>query len=630
MTRLSLNRLEPRQRARPSSRGWAASSLQPQTLATIVAQTDGVPLFVEELTKAVLETGEAAIPASLHGSLMARLDRVPEVKEVAQIAACIGREFDHALLQAVAERPEAVGDGASTSSSPPSWCSGAATGPAPRYTFKHALVQEAACESLLRGKRQAIHARILSVLEGRAPGHTAGDPGAPRRGCRAPARAIVHWHQAGNAALAKSAYVEAAGFLESALGLIPAQPDGADRLAFELDVLLRLGQCRIGIYGLGSEPSRETFHRANELLKVAGPNQPSRLAVQYGLWNWYYVQAELTKALRLGQEALSAEQVDGAPESLLMAQRMVATTYAYLGDLARANALYEQAMPLVDSERSREITARFFADQRIAALYQYSVMRCIQGHADHSRQLMQRAHDLCTPLTPAIQRAYMFLLAAIRAALERDYATLGTELSVVIEIVAKHRMSAWFDGFTDILSVWAAMDGGQPTEHEIARCVGGVNKLETAGQLLFLPFFMSRLATGLSTCACHDEALRMIERASTLCDETSQGWCDAELWRVRGELVLRASQPDSLQAAHCFAKALELARIRGAKLWELRAAVSLARLQAHQRQPADALNVLTPVYEWFSDGVETVDLAETRSLLSELGYRGNRGAFVVS
>lgn len=628
VTRLSLNRLSRTSVEAIVSR-LAGASLKPQTLAMIVAQTDGVPLFVEELTKAVVETGDTAIPASLHGSLMARLDRLSEVKEVAQVAACIGREFDLALLRAVSERPDAVGPAISKLIAA-ELVFQRGDRAKPRFTFKHALVQEAARESLLHRKREALHARILSVLEAERPDTPREMLAQHAEAARLPARAIVHWYEAGKAAQAKSAYVEAAGFLESALGLIPAQPDGADRLAFELDVLLRLGQCRIGIYGLGSEPSRETFHRANELLKVAGPNQPSRLAVQYGLWNWYYVQAELTKALRLGQEALSAEQVDGAPESLLMAQRMVATTYAYLGDLARANALYEQAMPLVDSERSREITARFFADQRIAALYQYSVMRCIQGHADHSRQLMQRAHDLCTPLTPAIQRAYMFLLAAIRAALERDYATLGTELSVVIEIVAKHRMSAWFDGFTDILSVWAAMDGGQPTEHEIARCVGGVNKLEMAGQLLFLPFFMSRLATGLSACGRHDEALRMIERASTLCEETSQGWCDAELWRVRGELLLRAPRPDSSQAAHCFAKALELARFRGAKLWELRAAVGLARLQAHQRQPADALNVLTPVYEWFSDGVETVDLAETRSLLSELGYRGNRGAFVAS
>jgi predicted ATPase len=214
----------------------------------------------------------------------------------------------------------------------------------------------------------------------------------------------------------------------------------------------------------------------------------------------------------------------------------------------------------------------------------------------------------------------MHLLAGLRAALERDHATLSTELAALVELATKHRMSLWFDGFTDVFSVWAAMDSTQPKGQEIARCMRGIDKLETTGQRLFLPFFMARLATGLSTCERHDEALRMIDRASTMCRETAQGWCDAELWRVRGELLSRAAQHDRSQASHCFTKALALARSGGIKLWELRAAVSLARLKAHQGQQPDALNVLMPVYESFTEGFDCVDLAEARAQLSEFGY----------
>ena len=614
---LSLNRLTRANVETMITHLAGDDTLQTQTLAAIVAQTDGVPLFVEELTKAAMETGDTAIPASLHGSLMARLDRLSEVKEVAQVAACIGREFDLALLRAVSERPDAVGPAISKLVAA-ELVFQRGDRAKQQFMFKHALVQEAARESLLHKKREALHARILSALEAERPRTPREILAQHAVAAKLAGRAVVHWYEAGKAAQVKSAYVEAVGFFESAAGLIKSQAEGADRLTFEIDLLLRLGQCRMGIYGIGSEASREVFYRANQLLKLATHNQPSRMRVQYGLWNWYYVHAELRKALQLGQEALSAEQVDGAPESLLTAQRMVATTYAYLGDFARANALYEQAMPLVDSERSREITAQFFSDQRISALYQYSVMRCIQGHADHSRQLMRRAHDLCGPLTPALQRAYLFLLAAIRAALERDYGGLETELSVLVEVAGKHRMSPWFDGFIDILSVWAAMECGHPAEQETARCLGGVNKLEASGQILFLPFLMSRLAIGLSACNRHDEASLMIERASTVCDETSQGWCDAEMWRIHGELHLRRETPDVAQACLTFERALELARQRGGRLWELRAAVSMARCWGQRGEGTRALNLLAPVYECFTEGFETRDLVEARALLRDL------------
>ncbi len=620
VTRLSLNRLS-RTIVEAIVARLAGGSLKPQTLAMIVAQTDGVPLFVEELTKAVVETGEAAIPASLHGSLMARLDRLSEVKEVAQIAACIGREFDLALLQAVSEQPDTVGPAiAKLIAAELVFQRGNRA--KPRFTFKHALVQEAVRKSLLHKRREAIHARILGVLEAERPDTPREILAHHAAAATLTQQAIVHWHEAGKAAQAKSAHMEAASFLESAVELIHTQPAGEDMQAVELDLLLRLGQCRM----VGSQASREVFHRANELLKVSPRNQAGRLPVRYGLWNWYYVHAELRQALALGMEAMAAEEVDGTAESLLISQRMVATTYAYLGELAKAQALYEKALPLVDSTQCRKMGGQFIADPSILTLCQYSVMRCMQGHVSHSRDLAERARTLCMPQMPALQRAYLHLLSASRAFLERDQAALRVELVQLIDVVARHRLPS-FEGYIDSFSTWAMAASARPGEKDLAHCLSGIGKLEASGQRLFLPFFMARLANDLSVCDRHEEAMQMIDRAWTLCEETSQGCCDAEIWRVRGELHLRAPQRDPSRAAHCFAKALELARFRGTKLWELRAAVSLARLRAGQRQPADALHVLIPVYQWFGD-FETVDLAETRALLSELGYRGNRRAFV--
>ena len=626
VTRLSLNRLG-RTSVEAIVARLAGGSLQPQTLAMIVAQTDGVPLFVEELTKAVVETGDTAIPASLHGSLMARLDRLPEVKEVAQIAACIGREFDLALLQSVSEQPDTVGPAISKLIAA-ELVFQRGDRAKPRFTFKHALVQEAARESLLHKKREALHARILSVLEAERPDTPREILAQHAAAAKLPGRAIVHWHEAGKSAQATSAYMEATASLDSAIELIHAQPSDPALQELELDVLLRLWGCRMGLYGLASPATKDIFHRANELLKASPRNHPARLPVQHGLWSWYCFNAQLRDGLTLCLETLAAEEVDGTPESLAIARRFVATNYAYLGEFAKAEALYDQALPMLESERCREFAATFPANPVFATSYQYSIFRCLLGHSEHARRVMERGHAMVGPHTTAFQRACLHLFSAIRAALEREGATVAVELEHLADVLAEHRMLPGFDGYIDILSTWAAPDNGARTEGEIARSLGGLGKLEVSGQRLFSPFFTARLALDLSVSRRHDEAELMIDRAFAVCEETGQGWCDAELWRVRGELLLQAPQPDPSQATRCFTKALELARFRGAKLWELRAAMSLAGLQARQRQTADALSVLTPVYEWFGEDARTVDLAETRALLSELGYGGGRGAFV--
>jgi tetratricopeptide (TPR) repeat protein len=233
---------------------------------------------------------------------------------------------------------------------------------------------------------------------------------------------------------------------------------------------------------------------------------------------------------------------------------------------------------------------------------------------------MERAAKLCVPATPALQRAYLGLLATIRAALERDHAGVRTELSGLVDVATRHRMLPWFEGFIDVLSILEAVDGGQPSEQEIARGLGGIRQLEASGQRLFLPYFTAQLALGLAHQRRHREARLMWERAWAHCAETSQGWCAAELWRVRAELWLRAEAPDPQQAIGCFEQALALGREQGARLWELRAALGLASLLRQQARPDDAVNVLAPVYESWPEDVDTADRVATRGLLRELGY----------
>jgi predicted ATPase len=211
-------------------------------------------------------------------------------------------------------------------------------------------------------------------------------------------------------------------------------------------------------------------------------------------------------------------------------------------------------------------------------LYQYGFLRCLQGHFDHSRRLMQDALEQCTALTPVHQRRYLHLLAAIAAALARDPAQVRAELSAASELTLRHGMSSWLEGYGNILNAWIALESGHVTDDEVARLAYGIERLEASGTLALLPLYLTWLATALSLRGRLDEARQTIDRASTLCDETHQGWCEAEVWRVRGELHLQAAPPDLSQATRCFSQALALARSQGAKLWELRVAADLTRL----------------------------------------------------
>ena len=613
VTRLSLNRLS-RASVEAIVARLGGESLQAQTRAAIVAQTDGVPLFVEELTKAVLETGEAAIPASLHGSLMARLDRIPEVKEVAQIAACIGREFDLALVEAVAERPQAV-RGAIDKLAAAELIFRRGDKANPRFTFKHALVQEAAHESLLRSKRQAIHARILEALEVEQLNTAPEILAHHAERARLADRAIGYWSEAGNAALAKSACLEAAAYLENAIRLIDAEPGGVDRRAREAALQLRLGQARIGTQGFPAQDTRQAFARALELFETDPGSASDRLQAQYGVWAWHTTRGEFDQGLLLANKALAAAQIGPDRAALLPAHRMVAASLFYLGDFVEAQEHLEPAVALVGSSVADEVTVRLGVGPRVATLCYGAWLLCLRGYAGQSRQMLARAHSLGAALEPSA-RAQMHMFSALIAASAGDGAATRGEAECLGELAAKHRLPM-YGQYADAFLGLAAI--GTPTEAAVRAYEQRVNDLIAARVLIWAPFLLARLAEGMQACGYHDEALRTIGRAFDECEATSQRWCEAELWRTRGKLLLHALQPDRAQATRAFERAMAIARDQDAKLWELRAAMSLARLWAGQGDRAKALDVLAPIHDWFTEGFDTVDLVEARVLLTELG-----------
>lgn len=609
VTRLSLNRL-----ARVSVEAMVAqldgSRLQAHTREAIVAQTDGVPLFVEELTKAVLETGAATVPASLHGSLMARLDRLPEVKEVAQVAACIGREFDAGLLQAVHERPEAV---------PAALDKLMAAGlvfrrgerAVERYTFKHALVQEVACESLLRSHRQGIHARILQVLEDRNDMRSEILAHHAERARRLD-KAIEYWSRAGDAAKAKSAYAEAAGHFRRAIALIREEAGQVDRCGQELRLQLQMGHAWRATQGQGSQDAQLAYERAYALLEAAPDQVSHRFTAQYGMWVGQIGRGELRNALNKAAEALSDAHAGGAPEALMFGHRLVASSYFYLGEFEAARRHFEQALGLVDFPGRAEFLERFAVDPAAACLIGLAMVRSIQGHAYEARQLVERARGIESTITQVLARAIMHLHEAVRAMCVRDRAGAVVDIQLLADLSAKHRLPM-YRAYASCLRGWLEMSAGGSADKAVDAYEWGLAHLAATGTRLYAPVFMAGLALALADAGRLDKAADTIQSAIAVCQDTSQGWCEAELWRVRGQIASHDRETGRDESLRCLERAVSLARTQGARLWELRAVVSLGRLQS---DPAQALDLLAPVYASFTEGFDTPDLAEASVLLS--------------
>ena len=612
VTRLSLNRLS-RVSVHAIVTRLGGGGLTPQTLAAITAKTDGIPLFVEELTKAVLETGEAAIPASLHGSLMARLDRVPEVKEIAQIAACIGREFDPVLVQAVAEQPEAVSAALDTLvAAELLFRRGERSNP--RYVFKHALVQEAAYQSLLRSTRQQVHGRILEALHARG-----GVPpevlahhaiGADRVG-----QAIELWQQAGDAALLKCAYHESAAHLCHAIELIETRTDGGEPLDRECVLHVRLGQALTGAQGYSAVATRQAYARARALLGTV-TDSTLRIALYYGVWVGHSVGSEYPVSLELARAFLTAVESDSDDAGRLIAHRVVGDSHVIQGEFAQAREHLEVALDLYARSPRLDLIEQLGHEPGGAAACYLAWTLGFEGFLQQARELLAKACEFNRGVANVNARAYLHFHCALAGMFWRDQALTQHHALLLNELASEHHLRMWQAFATTFLS-WVAMDRGDAAG-ALAGYARGLSELSAIGVKNLVPFFGSGAARALAACQRLDEARRLIEQAIVDGERTSQRWSDAELWRVRGELLLCAEHPHPAEAEHSLERALSLACARGAKLWALRAAVSLARLRMSQGRDGEAMTALAPVYDDFTEGFDTADLVEAREVLATL------------
>jgi class 3 adenylate cyclase/tetratricopeptide (TPR) repeat protein len=631
VTHLPLNRLGRRQGAALVSRLTAGKALPAEVEDQILAKTDGVPLFVEELTKVVLGSGllrevgdhyeltgplpPVAIPTTLHDSLMARLDRLAPVKEVAQIGAIIGREFSHELLDAVTPLDTAELNGALSELVGAELIFRHGTATEVTYSFKHAMVQEAAYQSLLKSKRLELHGRIASVLQERFPDVAQQRPEELARHLTEAGlieSAVDQWHKAGQQAADRSANLEAIAQLKKALELLKALPESRARDEKEAAVQITLGVPLIALKGYGGSEVQEVYARALELCRKTGTTG-DLFPVLRGQWNWHLLRSDMTTTSRLATQLADLAQKQRDADALVAAHRAVGSTLLFVGNFAEAKQRLEHGLVHYDRRRHRSYTTAYGEDPGVVCRLYAAWCMDFLGYREEALRQMDHALALARELAHPFSLAFALSVSQYLRVQRREPAAAAELADAARLLCSQHGFAQW-TAQAIFQRGWASFALGEE-EEGLAEMRRGLAAWQAMGALL-TPFWFAHLAEAYVALGERDAAESLISDALEEIARNGSRYFEAEIHRVRGELHWPS---DHDVAAACFDQALQIARDQDSKLLELRAVTSLARLWVEQGERQKAHDLLAPVYGWFTEGFDTADLKDAKALLNELG-----------
>ena len=610
-------------------------ALPSEVVEQIVAKTDGVPLFVEELTKMMLESGllqegaeryeltgplpPLAIPATLHDSLMARLDRLAMVKGLAQLGATLGREFSYELLRAVSPWDEVTVQRGLHQLVEAEFLYQRGVPPQATYLFKHALIQDTAYQSLLRSTRQQFHQRIVQVLEAQFPeicetqpellAHHYTEAGVI-------AHAIPYWQKAGQRAIQRSAHAEAIAHFSKGLDLLKILPDSPARARQELGFQVALGPALMVAKGWGAPEVEPVYARARALSQQV-EESPELFPILWGLWRFYFVRTEYQTARALAEQCLSLAQRVHDTALLLLAHQVLGATAYYLGEVTLGRVYLEQGLALYAPQEHRPLAFRYGLDLGVWCLSYLAWPLWMLGYPDQALQRSREALTLAQELSHPVSLAAALFYIAITHHLRRDSDAVQECAEAAIALAREQ-------GFALYLAVGTAMRGWAVSvqghaEEGMTQLRQGMAALQAMGVKLDSPRFLGMLAEAHASMGQAEEGLRILAEALRVADNTGEHYYTAELCRLKGALLLAQSSAQGEEAAACFRQALDIARQQQAKSLELRAATSLSWLWQRQGRRVEARELLAPVYDWFTEGFDTADLQEAKTLLEELG-----------
>jgi len=640
VTALTLNRLTQHEVDAMIGRVVGDKLLPANIRQDIIERTDGIPLFVEEVTRAVLESGNQgaaehavaavpsptlAVPASLHASLLARLDRLGPAKEIAQIGAAIGREFSHVLLAAVVHKPQAELELALDRLIAAGLLFRQGVPPHATYLFKHALVRDAAYGTLLREPRRALHAGIAQTLEGHFVEIAENHPELVARHYTEAGlieKAAGLWGKAGLRSLERSALVEAVEQLARAVDHFAALPGTPALRREQIKLQVALITPLIHVKGHAAPEPKAAAERALLLIEHAealgeAPEDPLLLfSVLYGFCTASLVAFNGDALRELAAQFLTLADKQGATVPLMIGHRLVGTSLLYTGDIAESRAHYDRAIALYDPAEHRPLATRFGQDAGVSALSFRSWALWLLGYPEAALADSEQALSDSREIGHVATLMNTLSLTSFIHSFCGNYATASARADEGVALADKKGALAW--------KALAMLAQGLPltltgkAADAVQAMNSGIGAWRSTGSTLFVPLYQSYLARAYAELGQFEDAWRCVGEAMAAMKTTKEKWWEAEVHRVAGEIVLMSPGPDAVKAEAYFERALAVAREQRANSLELRAAMSMASLWRDQRKRHEASDLLTPVYACFTEGFDTLDLKQAKALLDTL------------
>jgi class 3 adenylate cyclase/predicted ATPase len=603
----------------------------------IIERTEGNPFFMEEMCQAMLEDGviarngvvrlvkplkSARIPATVQGVLAARVDRLPaDAKQLLQTLSVIGHEFPLSLIRAVLTRSDdelnrmlndlqlgefiyeqpALGD--------------------TEFIFKHALTREVAYNSVLLEQRKELHGRAARAIEELF--HSSIDEHYEELArhysrCGNGHKAIKYLQLAGQQAIQRSAYAEAITFLDAALELLKTLPETPERGQQELTFQIALGTALTTTKGWSAPEVGSAYTRARQLCQQAGKSG-LLFPVLWGLWAFDYMRLNCRVAYELAEELFALAHDSNDSGLLIMAYHALSNTLFALGEFPRARDHFEQSLALYDRQQHRTLASFMGGQEPGVACRAY--LAATLWSLGYPAQDLQKTHDALT-LAQELRSPFNLALALANAAIHHQWRgerRLAQERAEAAMTLATEHGFSFYLATGRILRGWALVEQGQ-TKEGIAQIRQGMAISREIRIQAHRPYHLALLAAAQGKAGRTEEGLTTVAEALDLVNKTGARYYQAELWRLRGELLLKQNDLNTAQSENCFKRAIEVANEQNAKSWELRATTSLSRLLANQGKRDEARVMLSDIYNWFAEGLDTADLKDAKALLDELSY----------
>ncbi len=635
LTEMTLNRLSPEGIKQIATGVAGGKSLPREVLQQLVEKTDGVPLYVEEMTKAVLESeglketadqyelvdalSSLSIPTTLQDSLRARLDRLVSAKGVAQFASVLGREFSYELLYAVSQLDEATLQRDLGRLVDAELLYQRGLPPQATYIFKHALVVDTAYESLLKSTRQHYHQRIAQVLEDRFPETTETQPELLAHHYTEAdfiQQAVEYWQQAGQKGIQRSANAEAIDHLNKGLELLTQLSDTPERKQQELGLQISLGAAFVAAKGYAAPEVVHAYNRARTLCRQV-EDTPQLSQCLWGLWMFFLVGGDMRTARELGEELLNLAQGQHDPTQLLVAHTALAgSELLSYGIFRKVQPHVDQCLTVYDPGYHPSLIALYGHDLKVMFLNYELWSLWYLGYPDQARaksyDALTWSQELTHPFSFVHALAFTLYIHLLRREADMTYEQAETLIAV-----SREQGFVFWEALGLVHGGWALSKLGRHDE-AIQQIQESSAAYRATGAGLFRPYFLALLADAYLEAARTQEGLQAVEEGLTAVEKNGEHFWEAELYRLRGELLQQLALDNCPEAEASLHQAISIAQHQHAKSWELRAVTSLARLWQSQGRRDDARELLGNVYGWFTEGFDTADLIDAKALLVEL------------